>query len=333
MVTLYYNLIDGIDIDKITNDVINKIPDKVVIFNELEWELKQPTIQFVQFLKDRNVQIEIIFGSFHTKYYDDYCDRLGLNYNSLTFWPTYWMPWTEMCLNSVIDHTTYQVNTDFKYPFICLNNKNHTHRCALIDHLSKYNLIDSGVVTWHKFPNSTYEYDFKYYDDSIRTINDDFATKLDSFVLPDQWHESFLHVIGEATINADFITEKTVIPLLLKKPFVCISTKNWNKRLKDLGFVLYDEIIDYSYDSHDNVEVRADKLCESISKLSTNYSELYKIIEPKIQHNYNRCLEIIKDKTFIPSTVIDRVMQMSNSNYTSMHTDPRYETIVKNCND
>ena len=54
MVTLYYNLIDGIDIDKITNDVINKIPDKVVIFNELEWELKQPTIQFVQFFAHSN---------------------------------------------------------------------------------------------------------------------------------------------------------------------------------------------------------------------------------------------------------------------------------------
>jgi hypothetical protein len=243
------------------------------------------------------------------------------------------MPWADMCLKTEIDYTTYQVNTDFKSPFICLNNKNHIHRCALIDHLSKYNLIDRGIVTWHKFANSKYEYDFNYYDDSIRTINDDFATKLDSFVLPDQWHESFLHVIGEATINADFITEKTVIPLLLKQPFVCISTKNWNQRLLDLGFVLYNEIIDYSYDSHDNVKVRADKLCESISKLSTNYSELYKIIEPKIQHNYNRCLEIIKDKTFIPSTVIDRVEQMSDRNYILMHTDPRYETIVRNCND
>jgi hypothetical protein len=333
MVTLYYNLIDGIDIDKISDDVITKSPDKIVIFTELEWELKQPTIEFIQLLKDRNVKIEIIFGSFHTKYYDDYCDRLGLDYNSLTFWPTHWIPWSAICLRSVVDYTTYQPNTDFKYPFICLNNKNHIHRCALIDHLSKYNLIDKGIVTWHKFPNSQYRYNFKYYDDSIRLIDDDFVTKLDSFLLPRQWHESFLHVIGEATINADFITEKTVIPMLMKKPFVCISTKGWNQRLLDLGFVLYDEIIDYSYDSYDDVEVRADKLCESISKLSTNYSELYKMIEPKILHNYNRCLEIIKDKSFIPSTVIDRVAQMSDENYIPKKTDPRYELMLMNCND
>jgi hypothetical protein len=97
--------------------------------------------------------------------------------------------------------------------------------------------------------------------------------------------------------------------------------------------MLYDELIDYSYDSYEDVEVRADKLCESISKLSNNYSELYKMIEPKIQHNYNRCLQIIKDKTFIPSTVIDRVAQMLDNNYIPMHTDPRYENIVRNCND
>lgn len=333
MVTLYYNLIDGVDIDKITSDVINKNPNKIVIFNELEWELRQPTIQFIQLLKDRNVELEIIFGSFHTKYYDDYCDSLGIDYSSLTFWSTYWLPWTEVCLNNVIDHSTHKVNTDFKYPFICLNNKNHKHRAALIDHLSKYDLIDKGVVTWHKFSNCVHGYDFKYYDDSIRLIDDDFVTKLDSFLLPPQWHESFLHVIGEATINADFITEKTIIPMLLKKPFACISTKNWNQRLLDLGFVLYDEIIDYSYDTHDDIGVRADKLCESISKLSTNYSELYKMIEPKLQHNYNRCLEIIKDKTFIPSTVINRVNEMSNIDYIPMHTDFRYERMVKNLND
>jgi hypothetical protein len=121
--------------------------------------------------------------------------------------------------------------------------------------------------------------------------------------------------------------------MLFKKPFVCISTKNWNHRLIDLGFVLYDEIIDYTYDTHDDIGVRADKLCESISKIPNNYNELYKILEPKIQHNYNRCLEIIKDKTFIPLTVIDRVEQMKNENFIHMKTDPRYQYMVKNCND
>ena len=333
MVNLGYNPVDNVDVNTMIQDVHKYNPTKITIFNELEWELNQITPEFIQFLKDRNIEIEIIFGSFHDKYYDDYCDRLGLDPSNLSFWSTFWIKWTEICLKGEIDYTKHIVNTDFKYPFICLNNKNHKHRAALIDHLAKYNLLDKGIVTWHKFANCNHGYDFKYYDDSIRLIDDDFVTKLDSFLLPHQWHESFLHVVGEATINAHFITEKAIIPMLMKKPFVCISKQGYNQRLLDLGFVLYDEIIDYSYDNYEDVGDRADKLCESISKMPTNYSELYEILRPKIEHNYNRCLEIIKNKYLIPQSVIDRIAYMKDINYIQMHTDPRYERILKECND
>ena len=333
MVTLCYNPVDGVDIDKIISDIHTHNPSKIVIFNELEWEIRQPTPEFIQFLKDRNIQIEIIYGSYNEKYYRDYCDYLGIDNSNLTFWSTYWINWTEMCLRGVTDYASYEVNTNFKYPFICLNNKNHKHRAALIDHLTKYNLLDKGIVTWHKFSNAMHGYDFKYYDDSLRLIDDDFVTKLDSFLLPKQWHESFLHVVGEATINVHFITEKTIIPMLMKKPFVCISKQGYNQRLLDLGFVLYDELIDYSYDNYEDVGERADKLCESLSRMPTNYSELYEIIRPKIEHNYNRCLEIAKDRNFIPQTVIDRVAHMQDTNYIPMHTDNRYEHMLRECND
>jgi hypothetical protein len=339
MVNLCYNPVDGVDVNIMIQDVHKHNPTKITIFNELEWELNQITPEFVQFLKDRNIQIEIIFGSFHEKYYDDYCDRMGLDYSNLTFWPTFWMKWSEICLKNAytfwgqIDYTKHIVNTDFKYPFISLNNKNHTHRAALIDHLAKYNLLDSGVVTWHKFNNQRHQYKFKYYDDSIRLIDDDFVTKLDSFLIPRQWHESFLHVVGEANINVHFISEKIAIPMLLKKPFVSISKQGANQRLLDLGFVLYDEIIDYSYDNYEDVGDRADKLCESISKMPTNYSELYEILRPKIEYNYNRLLEIVGDKKYLPQSVIDRVAHMKDGDYIPMHTDLRYERILKECND
>jgi len=333
MVNLGYNNVDDINVNKMTQDVHKYNPTKITIFNELEWELMQITPQFIQLLKDKNIQIEIIFGSFHDSYYDNYCDRLGLDNSNLTFWSTYWMKWAEICLKGEIDYTKHIVNTDFKYPFICLNNKNHKHRAALIDHLAKYDLLDRGIVTWHKFANCVHGYDFKYYDDSIRLIDDDFVTKLDSFLLPHQWHESFLHVVGEATINTHFITEKTIIPMLMKKPFVCISKQGYNQRLLDLGFVLYDEILDYSYDNYNDLSDRADKLCESISKMPTNYSELYEVLRPKLEHNYNRCLEIICDKKYIPQAVFDRLEYIKNNDHIPMHTDPRYERMLKECND
>jgi hypothetical protein len=333
MVTLYYNPVDGINIDKIISDIDKYLPQKIVIFNELEWEIRQFTLSFMQYLKDRNIEIEIVFGSFNEQYYVEFCNYLGIKHENLTFWNTYWINWTEICLHSVIDYNTYKVDTNFKYPFICLNNKNHIHREALIDHLTKYNLLESGIVTWHKFSNARHGYEFKYYDDSIRTIDDEFNVKLDSFLLPKQWHESFLHVIGEATCNVDIISEKTVIPMLMKKPFVSIAKQNHVRRLTELGFKLYDEIIDYSYDNYNDLSIRADLLCKNISKIPTNYSDLYEILRPKIEYNYNRCLEIIKDKSFIPKIVINRVSSMNLPNYIPMHTDHRYERIVRACDD
>ena len=91
--------------------------------------------------------------------------------------------------------------------------------------------------------------------------------------------------------------------------------------------------MDYSYDNYEDVGDRADKLCESISKMPTNYSELYEILRPKIEHNYNRCLEVISDKKYIPQSVFDRVARMQDSDYIPMHTDNRYERILRECND
>lgn len=330
MVTLRYNPIDQINTQQIFDDINKYNPTNIIIFNELEWELKQLTTNLMDFITARGIDIKIIFGSFDCEYYDNFCETSKINKSNLIFWPTFWTNWSAMCLKNEIDYTKHIVDTNFKYPFICLNNKNHVHRQALIDHLAKYDLIDKGVVTWHKFSNVPSQHKFNYYNDVIRIIDDDFTTKLDSFLIPKQWHESFFHVIGEATINVDFISEKTIIPILLKKPFAVISTQGWNKRLLELGFKLYDEIIDYSYDSFENVADRADVLCKSVSKINSNYKELYESIRPKIEYNYNRCLEIIHDKTFIPQIIIDRVNSIDEKN---MSTDPRYEHMVRMAND
>ena len=331
MVTRCYNPVDGIEINNIINDINNEQVSKIIIFNELEWECKQLTPDFIQYLKDKNIDLKIIFGSFSDEYYTDFANYLGIDYNSFIFWNTYWINWSEHCLKASLDYRNHIVNTDFKYKLICLNNKNHIHRAALIDNLAKYDLIETNIVTWHKFANAQHGYEFQYYDDSIRTINDDFVTKLDSFLIPNQYHESFLHVVGEATINAQIVSEKTIIPILLKKPFVSIAKAGFNKKLTELGFVLYDEIIDYSFDLEGDIASRADILCNSINKIGSNYTELYNMLLPKIEHNYNRCLEIITDINYIPGVVIDRVKELSNINIKRQFTDPRYERMVNEC--
>ena len=134
MVTLCYNPVDGIDFNKILNDITIDTK-QIIIFNELEWELRQLTADFVQYIKSKNIDLKIIFGSFYDEYYIDYANSLGLDSNNLIFWNTYWINWSEHCLKSAVDYTIYTVNTDFKYPFICLNNKrSEEHTSELQSH-------------------------------------------------------------------------------------------------------------------------------------------------------------------------------------------------------
>jgi hypothetical protein len=273
----------------------------------------------------------MIHGSFHDKIYDDYCDTMGLEYNQIQYWPTFWISWTEQCLRSNFPYKTYTPATEYVYPFICLNNKGHVHRCALIDHLARHNLLDVGVVTHHNFLTN-HNYPFKYYDGSIRTIDDDFATKLDSFLLPEQFHNSFLHVVGEATIHAHLISEKTMIPIYLKKPFISLGKEGFNKCLTDLGFELYTELFDYSFDSEPDIDTRASMVADNVNSIvGQDYTKLYELIKPKILHNYNRAQEIIHDINYIHPLVIERVNYIGSEGYRPMHSDGRYQSIVGQC--
>ena len=53
----------------------------------------------------------------------------------------------------------------------------------------------------------------------------------------------------------------------MKKPFIVFSCVDFHKMLSELGFKLYDEVIDYSFDSEPNIEIRAEKFTKNVSKI------------------------------------------------------------------
>jgi len=282
-------------------------PSTIYINTDTEWFWGIDKEQ-VDELYDAGVEnIYIIFSSYNCEFYKNYYEPRGIPTANLIFWPTFWFNWAERLL--VGNNNLYKTQTynNFLYPFISLNNKSHNHRCAMIDMIAKYNLLDSGKVTWNKTPHPNLNYNFRYFDNGFRGLSDDFVNKLDSFLICQEQHQSFLHVIGEATTDVPFITEKTVIPILYKKPFITIADKNFSSYLRNLGFELFDEIIDYSYDSLENLEDRADAMIKNILPLlKEDYNKLYQKLLPKLEHNYNRAWQIIKDINYIPDIIQER---------------------------
>lgn len=327
----YYNQ-EGIDRDRILQDARacyhNDQRARIIIDMDTEWVYHMPDM-FTQVLKGLGCDVHIIYGSFYDIKYNNFHPALDLS-KDITHWPTFWFNWSDVLLSNVIDYknVTY---SNFNYPYISMNNKGHHHRCAMIDNLTKNNLLDIGAVTWHNEYNAADTYKFKYFDNRLIKFTDDFEHKKDSFLLSGEFFNSLFHVVGEATVKVPFITEKTVIPILMKKPFVSLGCAGFNRYLKELGFELYDEVIDYSFDTEADMETRAEKMVDSLRFLSSieNNMDVYKKLYPKILHNYDKAQEIIHGLKHIPQIIIDRVNEVKDKPESQSPVDIRYLTFFQ----
>jgi hypothetical protein len=222
---------------------------------------------------------------------------------------------------------------NFKYSFICMNNRGHEHRCALIDHLEKYKLINSNnIITWHNFLNENMHYNYKYFKHRPIKLDDDFDIKLDSYLIPHQYFESLFDVVSEATHRCVFITEKTIKPLYYKKPFIVFGAQGFHKYLKELGFELYDEIFDYSFDNESDLEKRADLFAKEIKKLEEiktdeQRDKIYQMLSKKINTNYKNMLRLMTDDSYIPQKV--KSLMLTVNDIDDIHYKNKYRKILK----
>lgn len=297
---------EPITIERIINASRDYNTKDVVLLENHEWECNFIDKNGVDKLKEHEINLKVVHGAFNDDYYSNCYFKLGLDVNqNAIFWPTFWFNRSDLDLHYRIKHVTYSPPTQFKHYYICMNNRAHVQRCATIEQLAKEQLIDKGVVTWHDFLGENPNYPFKHFDRTNKLIlNDNFATELDSFIIPQEFHESFFHLVTEATTTVKFITEKTVTPLLLKKPFAAVAAPNFHAHLVSLGFELYDELIDYSFDSEPDLHKRVAMIVEQLKTiLQLDLSTAYETIKDKAERNYNRALEIIYDATLIPDEI------------------------------
>ena len=325
MTTSYISELDEPTLDDFAKVIENEKPNTIVLLCETEWHVRELTPELANLLNSHNIKLVVTVCSHPSDYYNT--QKQYFNDIEIVHWPTYWANWSMMCSGHLDFNKTYY---DFKYPYICLNNKNHVHRCMLVDELTGQGILDQGIVTWNKFPMREHNpYPFKYYDDNIRLLSDDFETKLDSFLIPEEYHESFLHVIGEATTTVTCISEKTWLPILFKKPFIVMADQYFHKKLVDLGFELYDEIIDYSFDSEPDMLKRAEAIAYNVKRITRqNIPVIYHQIKAKAQRNYENYIRILTSTDYIPKVIMDRIHMLRNDpSIVRNATDNRYLTM------
>lgn len=146
--------------------------------------------------------------------------------------------------------------------FMCLNRKPHAHRQILIHYLeqvkeqgylktgAEYALIDANIGDY-LIPNDLY------------TLGD-IAT----------WQNSYLNIVTETTFNNDdfFISEKTWKPVIGLRPFFVYGQPKLRQYLKDQGFDIFEDIIDYTSLAGETEQHYAELAVKTINSLIVNCS-------------------------------------------------------------
>jgi hypothetical protein len=112
-----------------------------------------------------------------------------------------------------------------------------------------------------------------------------------------QVYQNFLiDVVAETFTTGDcfFVTEKTVRPMLLKKPFIIFGSRDYLCYLRQMGFKTFQTpTLDFWSEDYDGYEgreryIRILALIDELAKKSKEeLQDLYQAMQPILDHNYN----------------------------------------------
>ena len=290
--------------------------------------------EIVKLLGDRDIMLTIIC-SIDKLTVDKHWSEMS-QFAKIVYWPEYFlydsaMRFTARSLVPECPDFPYDdVEMGFTYPFIVYNGKPRPHRCQLMDNLAEQDMLSNNVYTWNKSSG----YEFENFDDATTPMPlekpdidnppkwlTDFknhhlgtATKFHPNLIDDTvWYsyqvhpiysQAFCQVITETTLDHPWITEKTIEPILAQKPFLILGAPGIHQKLVDMGFYLYDDIFDYSFDSEPDTQKRIDAIMDNLKTLQDkNLNDVYRKISHVAWNNANKFLQIVREQRNVPKDI------------------------------
>jgi hypothetical protein len=130
------------------------------------------------------------------------------------------------------------------------------------------------------------------------------ATLTDGFVAQtERIYKNFLIDIVAETFtsgNCFFITEKTIRPMLLKKPMIVMGSRNYLEYLRQMGFRTFSDFWSEDYDGFEGAD-RYLKILELIDTLANKSKDeletMYWDMQYTLDHNYNLLIDCTYNTT------------------------------------
>ena len=217
-------------------------------------------------------------------------------FDNVYHWPTYFLVWngTKVARPALNKLRWFPEEHDIEYLFSCRNRVAKPHRVLLLNELTKRGLLNHNHWTLLD-PHDEVEdvlFDMTLDDDrhyiSGKTVDDDYDPHALYSTPPGQYYSSLIDVVTETAIDSTFRTEKSVWPIVYMKPFMIVGARFINNDLRKYGFKLYDELIDYRFDTiespRERIQAVADEL-QRLQSLDLDLNEQYKLLQPKLEHN------------------------------------------------
>jgi len=284
--------------------IINYIPQEHSPALEYSWYDESRTKAVEDALVSNNNQLVHLLGGFH----GSKPELESMANTKVVYWPTYWFHHAYHNLSN-FDEDCYKIKKDKLY--VCLNRRPHLHRAILMDQLAKQDLLDKGYVTWHGTKDITDEkfhfcnVPFQYFDGNPITLDGEVFNS-NQYNPPDFFDKGLVNVIAETSSSMPFITEKTVTPILRKKPFLVLGCQYFYKSLQSLGFKLLTDFFDYSFDFEPSTKLRAEMIVANVEKLKGHdFNDLYQQMLPVLEYNSYVAKKIVMQKDpWIPKDIL-----------------------------
>lgn len=333
---------DNNGIDKLENALLKGIQfSKIVLLNGEEWEYTATVAgrnrgidTLLSLAKQQNIILDIVTGS--TKESPVLIKFELFKKFKLHYWETFWLSQTYNIQHSNLEQPF--VN-DYNFCIVSLNNRPHIHRCLMMDLMSKYNLIDNNAISWHeaKYNSENFGniltsvargYNYKYWTPKVLTLDNQYVTVGNQNLLPKEYWTSFCQLVIESTVDVPFITEKTCMPLFYMKPFIVAASKGYHKVLERMGFKLYTELFDYSFDSISNDTQRFEAIATNLARINslpkTELSLLRNEISDKLSFNKQHAIMLATALDKQPDILKEIYKQTADSNF---EFDKRFNNI------
>lgn len=319
-VCIFYSNFEAINNDINLINIVNKVKlgeTKKVIFFQLDmnWSTGDDAVE----------KIENIL----TNYFGEHINKVILTITGLSSkhkWnkikPIYNLGFFTYVLNKNINEgKKYDLQiTNRKKWFYTTQNRIRPVRLHLYDYLIENNLLEQFEYSFFSIiENTNKEYvnwnDIIGSDEGLKTDRDFYLVKkFDNENLQDGHKDTqlvnfekslntYIDLIFETSYNIYDVfpfSEKSFKGILSKKPFILFGGPDIYKGMEQLGFKNYDELIDTNeYSKYFNTKDRLKIVLESIKKIcKLDIAEVEKYYieqKEKIEHNYNRLIELIND--------------------------------------